>query len=255
MSGTMKFDVQGALELRWAATDEAIIKHGQAFLTFEESRPASEQLKDLSPTFFTQQVDTARKAAAEAGLGEAERARAAERVRQADEQLRPLIDKIILHLKSRHADNLADLELYTLKTKAGARGVSVTKPNNAIARRAFCLAYVERESSLPAEQQISDPPLSQTDGHRHDSARESSRAEPRRPTAARSTSRTDRLPRRPCSMRCKRPPPSSSSPASAARSPSICSSGGMRLSPRPPLPPNRPNRRVHRHTDLTGGAR
>ena len=161
MSGTMKFDVQGALELRWAATDEAIIKHGQAFLTFEESRPASEQLKDLSPTFFTQQVDAARKAAAEAGLGEAERARAAERVRQADEQLRPLIDKIILHLKSRHADNLADLELYTLKTKAGARGVSVTKPNNAIARRAFCLAYVERESSLPAEQQISDPPLSQ----------------------------------------------------------------------------------------------
>jgi hypothetical protein len=160
VSGTMKFDVQGALELRWASTDEAIIKHGQTFLAFEESRPASEQLKDLSPTFFTRLVDAAREAATEAGLGEAERARAAEAVRQADAELPDLVDKIILHLKSRHADNLADLEAYTLKTKAGARGVTVTKPNNASARRAFCLAYVEKEASLPAEQQISDPPLS-----------------------------------------------------------------------------------------------
>ena len=104
MSGTMKFDVQSALELRWAATDEAIIKHGATFLAFEAQRPVAEQLKDLSPLFFTKLIDAAREAAAEAGIGEAARARAAELVRQADEQLRPLVDKIILHLKSRHAD-------------------------------------------------------------------------------------------------------------------------------------------------------
>jgi hypothetical protein len=161
MSGTMKFDVQSALELRWAATDESIVKHGQTFLAFEESRPASEQLKDLSPAFFTALVDTAREAATEAGLGETERARVAELVRQADEQLRPLADKLILRLKNRHADNLAELESYGLQTKVGARGVSVIKPKNHIARRVFCLAYVERETSLPAAQQITDPPLSQ----------------------------------------------------------------------------------------------
>ena len=157
----MKFDVQGALELRWATTDEGVIKHGQAFLAFEQQRPASEQLKDLSPTFFTRLVDAAQEAATEAGLGEAQRARAAELVRQADEQLRSLVDKLILHLKSRHANNLADLEAYGLKTTAGARGVSVQKPRDATGRRAFCLAYVDSESVVPAASQITDPPLSQ----------------------------------------------------------------------------------------------
>lgn len=161
MSGTMKFDAQSELELRWATTDEAIIKHGATFLAFEEQRPASEQLKDLSPTFFTRLVDGAREAANEAGLGEAERARAAERVRQADEQLRPLMEKVILRLKNRHADNLAELEAHGLKTKAGARGVTVTKPKNTADWRAFCLAYVDSESALPAASQITDPPLSQ----------------------------------------------------------------------------------------------
>ena len=161
MSGTMKFDVQSALELRWAATDEAIIKQGQAFLAFEASRPASEQLKDLSPAFFTTLVDAAQEAAAEAGLGETERARVAELVRQADEQVRPLLEKVILHLKSRHVANLAELEKYGLVTKVGARGVSVTKPKNVADWRAFCLAYVEQEANLPTAQQITDPPLSQ----------------------------------------------------------------------------------------------
>ena len=161
MSGTMKFDVQSALELRWGTTDEAIIKHGASFLAFEQQRPASEQLKVLSPTFFTRLVDAAQEAATEAGLGEAERARAAELVRQADEQLRSLVDKLILHLKSRYANNLAELEAFGLKTTAGARGVSVQKPRDATGRRAFCLAYVDKESALPAASQITDPPLSQ----------------------------------------------------------------------------------------------
>ena len=161
MSGTMKFDVQSALELRWAATDADIIKHGLAFQAFEEQQPVNEQLKDLSPLFFRELIKTAEEAAAEARQGEAERARAAELVRQADEQLRPLMEKVILRLKNRHANNLAELEPYGLQTKVGARGVTVTKPKNTADWRAFCLIYVERESSLSAEQQITDPPLSQ----------------------------------------------------------------------------------------------
>ncbi len=88
-------------------------------------------------------------------------ARAAELVRQADEQLRPLMEKVILRLKNRHADNLAELEAHGLKTKVGARGVTVTKPKNTADWRAFCLAYVDKESALPAASQITDPPLSQ----------------------------------------------------------------------------------------------
>lgn len=160
MSGTMKFDVRSALELRWAATDADIIKHGLAFQAFEEQQPVNEQLKDLSPLFFRELIKTAEEAAAEARQGEAERAHAAELVRQADVELRPLVDLAIVRLKNRYAHNLADLELYGLKTTTGPRGVSVQKPRDAIGRRAFCLVYVERESSLPAEQQITDPPLS-----------------------------------------------------------------------------------------------
>ena len=161
MSGTMKFDVQSTLELRWAATDEGIIKHGQTFLAFEQQRPVAEQLKDLSPTFFTQLVDAAQEATTEAGLGEAARAHAAELVRQVDAQLPALVDKTLMQLKLHYASNLADLELHGLKTTTGPRGVSVQKPRDVAGRRAFCLAYVEREASLPADQQITDPPLSQ----------------------------------------------------------------------------------------------
>jgi hypothetical protein len=157
----MKFDVPSALEIRWAATDEGVIQHGVSFLAFEGQRPTAEQLKDLSPEFFEGLIRAAQAAANEAARGEAERAHAAEAVRQADEQLRPLVDKLILHLKSRHANNLADLEVYGLKTTAGTRGVSVQKPHDIIQRRAFCLAYVDQQAILPPAQQITDPPLSQ----------------------------------------------------------------------------------------------
>ena len=112
MSSTMKFDVQSTLELRWGDTDEAIIKHGVSFLAFEQQRPVAEQLKDLSPTFFTRLVKAAQEAATEAGLGEAERAHAAELVRQIDTQLPALVDKIVMQLKIHYASNLADLELH-----------------------------------------------------------------------------------------------------------------------------------------------
>lgn len=161
MSGTMKFDAQSDLELRWGDTDEAIIQHGLSFLAFEEQRPLAEQLKDLSPLFFTGLVKAARGAAAEAQSGEAARAHAAEAVRQIDAQLPSLVDKILLQLKLRYASNLADLKLHGLKTTTGPRGITVLKPKNPTDRRAFCLTYVERETSLPATQQITDPPLSQ----------------------------------------------------------------------------------------------
>jgi hypothetical protein len=160
MSVAMKFDVQSTLELRWATTDKAIIQQGVSFLAFEEQLPAEKQLKDLSPLFFTGLITAAQDAAAGAGAGEADRARAAEVVRQADEQLRPLLDKVILRLKNRHADNLAELEQWGLKTKIGTRGVTVNQPKNVTDWRAFLLAYVAKESSQPAATQISDPPLS-----------------------------------------------------------------------------------------------
>ncbi len=161
MSGTMKFDGSSIWELRWGATDESVIKNGLSFVAFEKQRPLAEQLKDISAGFMQVLVMAAQDAAVEAGQGEVERARAAEAVRQADAQLRPLMEKVLLHLKSRHANNLAELEKYTLNTTVGARGISVTKPKNLADWRTFCIKYTELEGALPAEQQISDPPLSQ----------------------------------------------------------------------------------------------
>ena len=161
MSTSMKFDAQSDLELHWPLSDAEIIGLGESFLAHEIKLPTTEQLKDLSPEFFTPLLNRAKIAAVEASAGEAQRAQAAEVVRQAMEKAHPLLDKVILHLKSRHADNLAELEQWGLKTKIGARGVSVIKPNNDTARRDFLLAYVEKEATLPAAQQITDPPLSE----------------------------------------------------------------------------------------------
>jgi hypothetical protein len=161
MSVSMKFDVQSDLELRWTLNDAETIQLGEAFLAHESALPELQQLKDLPPGFFVPLISRAKTAAAEASAGEAQRAQAAEAVRQAMEQAQPLLDKVILHLKSRHANNLAELEQWGLKTKPGARGVSVTKPNNDSARRDFLLAYVTKEATLPPAQQIADPPLSE----------------------------------------------------------------------------------------------
>jgi len=161
MSGTMRFDAKSPWDLRWFNTDAEIIAHGEMFVEFEGQRPAPAQLKDISAPFVRVLLTAAKKAAEEADTGELGRAHAAEALRQADEQLPALVDRLMLHLKSRHAANLADMERYKLKTTAGSHGVSVQKPRNVLERRAFCLAYVEIEAALPAAQQISDPPLSQ----------------------------------------------------------------------------------------------
>lgn len=71
------------------------------------------------------------------------------------------MQRLGLHLKSRHAANLAELEQWGLKTKNGTRGVSVLKPRDMNQWRDFLLSYVEKEAILPAAQQITDPSLSQ----------------------------------------------------------------------------------------------
>ncbi|HTP07933.1 MAG TPA: hypothetical protein VMP08_06765 [Anaerolineae bacterium] len=161
MPTTMKFDPQGNLDLNWPSSDQDIIDLGAAFTAYEEQLLPAQQLKDLSNVFFKGLLQAAQVAAAEARAGEAARAQSAEVVRQAMEQARPLLDKIVLHLKSRHADNLAELEQWGLETKRNAHGVSVTKPNNDTTRRTFLLAYVNKEAALPVTEQITDPPLSQ----------------------------------------------------------------------------------------------
>jgi hypothetical protein len=161
MSTTMKFDPQGNLELNWPSSDLEIIELGTAFVTYEEAQPVAQQLKDLPVVFFSALVKQAQDSAAQASAGEASRAQAAEAVRQAMEQARPLLDKVILHLKSRQANNLAGLEQWGLTTNATARGVSVIKPKNETEWRAFLLSYTEKEATLPVADQITDPPLSQ----------------------------------------------------------------------------------------------
>lgn len=161
MSVAMKFDAQSDLELRWTLNDAETIQLGEAFLTYENALPDAQRLRDLSVEFLRPLVDQARVAAAEAAAGEAQRARAAEAVRQALEQAHPLLDKVILHLKSRHANNLAELEQWGLQTKQGQRGISVQKPRHLEQWREFLLAYVAQEATLPAAQQITDPPLSE----------------------------------------------------------------------------------------------
>jgi hypothetical protein len=91
--------------------------------------------------------------------GETTRATAAEVYRQAIAQARPMLETVILHLKSKYAGNLAQLEAWGLKTTSSTRGVSVRKPTDEQKWADFLLAYVQQEQALPTADRIADPPL------------------------------------------------------------------------------------------------
>lgn len=188
---SVMLDYDGAYKVRWPESDRDIIALGQAYVAYETARPPEDQVP--APALATVQatLDAAQAAQAAAQTGEAERAQAAETYRQTLATAKEQLDAVIIRLKAKYLDNLAQLEEWGLDTTTTSRGVSVRKPDSDSAWADFLQAYVTKESSLPAETQLSDPPLAEMEAlattlAASDAARSAGRAQREANVSARS---------------------------------------------------------------------
>lgn len=156
---SIKLDTSSSLSVRWPTSYRGVVALGEAYAAYESSLGAEAQLQDVPLSAIQSALNEASSAIALARSGEQERASAGEVVQQAFEAVRPLLDKAILQLKTRHFEQLSLLEQWGLDTVVRLGKVQVRKPGSQGTRLEFLQAYVAKEASLPVEEQISDPPL------------------------------------------------------------------------------------------------
>ncbi|MCB9443037.1 MAG: hypothetical protein H6669_02285 [Ardenticatenaceae bacterium] len=161
----LKLDATSSLNVRWPRTYRAVVQLGETYTAYESSLATESQLQDVPLALIQAALSEAQTAIAAAQSGESGRAAAGEVVRQTYETVRPLLDKAIMRLKANHFDNLAQLEQWGLDTAVVKGKVSVRKPTSQGQWLDFLQAYVTKEASLSAEQQISDPPLATMQSH------------------------------------------------------------------------------------------
>lgn len=157
----LRMDTKSELEVRWPGTDAQVIAAAQIYVAYEGSLPVANQLQDVSLAMIQAALTEAITAVSAAGISEQGRAVASEQYRQAMATAKPLLEIILLRLRGKYATNLAQLEGWGLYTKIGTNGISVLKPKGDKGWAEFLMAYVAKEQSLPANEQISDPPLAQ----------------------------------------------------------------------------------------------
>ena len=150
-------DSKGRYLVRWPSNDEKTLQLGKAFVAYEETLPAAQQSPFLSLIRST--LDTATGGAGAATTGETTRAISAETLRQARDDARALLQQAIDALKLAYAENLATLETYGLKTVLLSGKVQVYKPTTQLGWDNFLLAYVEKQRSLSASEQLQKPSL------------------------------------------------------------------------------------------------
>ncbi|HNB51949.1 MAG TPA: hypothetical protein PK530_08410 [Anaerolineales bacterium] len=156
---TVRLDANGNYLVRWPTKDTDILELASRYLAKQLSLATAAQLKDVPLATIQALYAQASTAATTATGGETSRATAAETLRQRIEQVKGYLDLIILRLKGQYADNLAQLKGWGLSTTAGKRGINLRKPNTQNEVVAFMRAYVAKETGLPENQQITDPPL------------------------------------------------------------------------------------------------
>lgn len=156
---TVKLDVNGDYIVQWPRKDADILTLTSRYIAQQLSLSVDAQIKDVPLATVQALFTQASTAATTATGGEVTRATAAETLRQRIEQAKGYLDMIFLRLKGQYADNLAQLEGWGIPTTVGSRGINLHKPNTQNKIIAFLRTYVAKESSLPANQQITDPPL------------------------------------------------------------------------------------------------
>ena len=159
MLGT-RIDATGRLNIVWPTRDADVIALGKAYTAFEGQEPAPARL--ALPAFAQVQtlLEAASSAAASATASETQRAISATNLANALAEAKVLLDDALKQLKGRYSKNPAQLELYGLSTKIGARGeVLVSRPVTAKGWARFLAAYVTQQAQLDEAARISDPAL------------------------------------------------------------------------------------------------
>jgi hypothetical protein len=156
---SIKLDANGEFEVRWPQGDDGVVTLATNYIAYESSLPEEQRLPLPALTLVQQKLAQAQAAIDSANRGEADRAAAAEQLRQTLEQARALLTIAVLSLRARYASNLAQLEHWGLQTRTTARGITVRKPDNDSGLIAFMATYIVREQSLSSEERISEPPL------------------------------------------------------------------------------------------------
>ncbi|HRQ39097.1 MAG TPA: hypothetical protein PLD25_14400 [Chloroflexota bacterium] len=158
---SIKFDANGANRVQWPQKPAAILALGQAYVTHESSLPVGQQLALPTLAMIQTAYTAAQTAQAAADSGEITRASAAETYRQSLVTAKQRLNVALTRLKLSKAGNLADLEQWGVDTVSGSNGVTVRKPRSNGEWEAFLNAYVDKENSLPANEQLTDPPLAE----------------------------------------------------------------------------------------------
>ncbi|HRQ38335.1 MAG TPA: hypothetical protein PLD25_10510 [Chloroflexota bacterium] len=158
---SIRIDVNGAQHVQWPKKPANILALGQAYVTYEASLPVGQQLAAPSLAVMQAANTAAQTAQAAADTGENARALAAETYRQTMTTAKRQLEIALGRLKGNHITNLAALQQWGLDTVSTSTGVSVRKPRTDPQWEAFLNAYVSKETSLPANEQITDPSLSE----------------------------------------------------------------------------------------------
>ena len=155
-------DVNGPLSCVWPQIDPDIITLGDAYITCEGRVPIGLRLALPAYAQMLALLEAAKSAADTAVSSEAQRAISATDLANAMEQAKRLLDDALKQLKGRYSKNPAQLQVYNLSTKVGARGdVLVSRPTNDKGWARFLNGYATQQAALPEADRISDPPLAQ----------------------------------------------------------------------------------------------
>lgn len=158
---TFRVDVNGAYQVQWPKKPAAILALGQAYVTHESSLPVGQQLALPTLAMIQAAHTAAQTAQSSADSGEIARASAAETYRQSLVTAKQRLDVALARLKLNQAGNLADLEQWGVDTVANDGGVTVRKPRTNAQWETFLNTYVNKETSLPANEQLTDPSLAE----------------------------------------------------------------------------------------------
>lgn len=158
---SVRFDSSGDYRVRWSAKQQVIIANGVAYVAKESSVPVGQQIP--IPTLAAVQAALAAAQAEHSAAlsGEAIRATAAEEYRQAMLTAKNKLQTALMRLKNKYINNLAQLEAWGVETVAGSNGIRVRQPRLESEWVNFLKAYVAKESSLTAPEQITDPTLAE----------------------------------------------------------------------------------------------
>ena len=155
----VRLDYGSSLRMRWPCSDRTIILLGENYVAYESSLPPEEQVLAPSLTLMQTTLTAAKEEADLVQSGEKMRFTAASQYKGKLTKAKTNLRQATIHLKSMYADRWHELNQWGLLLGNTQRGIGVRLPNRNRDWEAYLYTYVAKEASLPAEEQLSNPPL------------------------------------------------------------------------------------------------